>query len=121
MTIDELKKEVLSGHVYRKINDDGYAEGCLLPLYLLLPGMPRYKWIDDDMLNAVIDALDSLFNKISIDELKPGDILVFRMPFKKAHIGIYCGDGEMVHCTQNTNLEICQTSLFISRAEEVFR
>lgn len=48
-----------------------------------------------------------LSNKISKDELKPGDhIYTWRNAYLYSHHGIYCGDGKVIHFTRGAGHEI---------------
>ncbi|KAF5960830.1 hypothetical protein HYC85_002039 [Camellia sinensis] len=53
------------------------------------------------------DMVGVLSNKISKDELKPGDhIYTWRNAYLYSHHGIYCGDGKVIHFTRGAGHEI---------------
>ncbi|KFK24449.1 hypothetical protein AALP_AAs48179U000400 [Arabis alpina] len=60
-----------------------------------------------------------LSNKISRDDLKPGDhIYSWRNAYTYSHHGIYVGDGEVIHFTCGGGLEI-RTGIFLDKMQEV--
>ena len=118
MTVDELKKEVSKGRQYRKIDNEGYAEGCLLPLYLLYPTLPKREWIADDLVIGSY-LINNYFSKT--DKMDIGNVMAYRMPFKMVHLAVFCGNSQMVHCSISDGLSICNTSLYISRIMGVFK
>ncbi|KAM7268160.1 hypothetical protein ACFE04_010326 [Oxalis oulophora] len=62
-----------------------------------------------------------LSNKISRDELKPGDhIYSWRQTYIYAHHGIYVGDGKVVHFTRGKGKEIIAPGFLILSSNSVY-
>ena len=49
--------------------------------------------------------------RISKDELEPGDLVFFKPPGKKNHVGIYLGKGEFVHTSAKRGVMISKMDL----------
>ncbi len=65
-----------------------------------------FRCADDQMQNGLI---------VEYDDLQPGDLLFFRFPYTPwlaAHVGIYVGDGKMIHSGASSG--ICITDLSYS-------
>jgi NlpC/P60 family putative phage cell wall peptidase len=62
--------------------------------YIDYPGYPRQPF--DGMLEKML-ADQPCLKKISRTEMQPGDVLLMRIKTAPQHLGIYAGDGFMVH------------------------
>jgi cell wall-associated NlpC family hydrolase len=49
--------------------------------------------------------------RVSRNDLKPGDLVFFRPPGKKEHVGIYLGKGEFVHASATRGVTISRMEL----------
>lgn len=60
---------------------------------------PKYKrqWNLHSRESILLDTMPTLCNKIPEKEMEPGDFLCFRFGRCVSHMGIYIGDGKMVH------------------------
>jgi hypothetical protein len=122
-SINELKSFV--GQRYRRCDENGKALGCMMPLYLAFPeenGELRFDWCE---IKDMEQYMTSLFNqycvKIDIGNLQPYDFLLMKMPFQYFHVGIYLGNGEVLHCQESTGTEIIRLSLVKNRIRGVYR
>ena len=52
-----------------------------------------------------------LGSRVNRDGLEPGDLIFFRPPGKKDHVGIYLGKGEFVHTSTSRGVTISQMDL----------
>jgi hypothetical protein len=119
MTIDELTKTV--GRAYRKYDEQGLAEGCMAPVYLLYPGLPRFEWPEDDRLGKFMVEMFELYGqKIAKENIKVGDLVLIRLPFGLVHPAVYVGNDEIIDCMVETSMQKSRFS-FIRRVEGVFR
>lgn len=119
MTIDELKKTV--GRRYIR-TVQGKAYGCASPLYKLYPDLPRFEWPKEaKYANPVMDMLRKNCIHVDKEERKAGDILLFFMPFGTAHLGIYLGNDQVIHCPAHQTMEICRLNLLERRLNGVYR
>jgi hypothetical protein len=121
MKPEDLLKYI--GTEYRKLDDSGKALGCMMPVYMLYPEIPRYDWPKEDKQFAekVLELLKKHGHSVKQEEMIPGDVVAFRMPFGFLHIGIYLGDDWIVHCMAGNGLERCRFSFICRRLEGVFR
>jgi len=120
MTINELIKCV--GMPYRQLDENGKALGCMLPIYLLYPEIPRYDWPPEDkFLEYFLAILRKHGKKIELCNIQIGDVVAFHMPLNFLHVGVYCGNDEVIHCITGESLERFRLSMVSRRIEEVFR
>ena len=121
MSPEELLKFI--GVEYRKLDENGKALGCMMPVYMLYPEIPRYDWPKEDkaFADAVLRLLKKHGHQIAKADIQPGDVVAFRMPFGFLHIGVYMGDDWIVHCMTGETLERCRFGYICRRLEGVFR
>lgn len=99
---------------------DGYAWGCIAPMYLSSPQMlsVRYQW--DEMKNLL-----ALFKRHckekEFSELKCGDVLVVKLPFGMWHILVYIEKDRFLQSTEATDLEVIKLDdYYLHRIKGVF-
>lgn len=115
------------GTLYRRVDEQGYILGCLLPMYLLYPQLPRYRWeeIQKDKYwrNFCFREFKKYLKEVPLEEIKKGDIILFWMPRGAFHLGICAGNDEMFHCWQSGKMELVKMSTycFHKRLEGVYR
>lgn len=121
MTPEELLRYI--GKEYRKLDENGKAYGCMMPVYMMHPDIPRYDWPEEG--NGFADSVLALLKKhghqVTQAEMKTGDVVAFRMPFGFLHIGVYMGDDWIIHCMTGETMERCRLSFASRRMEGVFR
>lgn len=105
MTIDELIKYV--GDKYERSNAKGQAQGCMAPVFMLYPDLPRYDWPEDETKigEYMLRLFDKHLDKVAVETIRPGDIVLMKMFFGMYHPGIYIGNDNVIHCTVNTGME----------------
>ena len=118
---EELLRHI--GDEYRKLDANGKALGCMMPVYMLYPDAPRYDWPEEDgtFIETVLSMLKKHGRQVPREEIQPGDVVAFRMPFGFLHIGVYMGDDWIVHCMTGDTMERCRFSYICRRLEGVFR
>lgn len=119
MTIEELRKTV--GMPYRKLDENGKALGCMLPVYLLYPEIPRYDWPHTELFSRFLALLKKHGQQVEPGKISSGDVLAFHLPLRGLHIGIYLGGGDVIHCGESTGMETFKFSAIARRIEGVFR
>ena len=82
-----------------------YSEkfGCSIPIYLLYPEIPHYKYVDD--FKYFFPIVLKYFFEIKKEEIGSGDLLIFQTK-KGNHFGIYDGKGKIFHCTERSKLQL---------------
>ena len=111
------------GAAYRKLDENDKAYGCMMPVYMLYPELPRYDWPEEGkgFVEAVLNLLKKHGHPVNLADIQPGDVVAFRMPFGFLHIGVYLGDDWIVHCVPNDTLERCRFGYICRRLEGIFR
>lgn len=123
MTLDELVAMIANDVEYKKLDENGKALGCFLPVYMLYPKTPREEWPKEDSTFAetVLSVLKKNGHQITREEIQPGDVVAFRMPFGFIHVGVYMGDDWIVHCMTGETMERFRFSFAERRIEGIFR
>mgnify|MGYP003588461950 CR=1 FL=1 len=108
---------------YKRLDPDGKAYGCMMPIYLLYPDLPRYDWPEEGpgFIDAVLNLLKKHGHPVDLADIQPGDVVAFRMPFGFLHVGVYLGDDWIIHCVPDDTLERCRFSYICRRLEGIFR
>lgn len=120
MTIGELIGHI--GTPYQQLDNNGNALGCMLPIYLLYPEIPRYPWPpQDNFINYFMGLLSKHGDLIPIEEIQVGDVVAIRALFGFLHVGVYIGNDKIVHCMTGDSLEKCRLSPLTRRLKGVFR
>ncbi len=111
------------GEAYRKLDGNGKAYGCMMPVYMLYPDLPRYDWPEEGpgFVEAVLELLKKHGHPVNLADIQPGDVVAFRMPLGFLHVGIYMGDDWIVHCMTNESLERCRFGRVLHRLVGIFR
>jgi hypothetical protein len=122
MDIDGAKKSV--GKKYTKLDSNGDASGCFSPIPLVHPEF-KYKFeypnMDVVTKDCILPLLKQYCYEIDLKDLEQGDILALNMPFGWFHLGVYIGNGDVLHCTQENGMEIVKLSRLEKRIEGGFR
>lgn len=121
MKPEELLKYV--GEPYQKLDANGKALGCMMPVYMLYPDIPRYDWPKEDkqFADKVLALLKRHGNPVKIEEIKSGDVVAIRAFFNFLHIAVYVGNDIVVHCSPDNNMESFRLSLVRRNVKGVFR
>lgn len=121
--MDAEKLLLYIGTEYEKLDAAGKAWGCMAPVYLLHPDIPRYDWPAEGrgFPAAVLALLDKHGHRVDPADMQPGDVVAFRMPFSFLHIGVYLGDDWLIHCMAGENMERIRLSVAAHRIVGVFR
>lgn len=121
MKPDDLLQYI--GKKYCKLDKNGKAYGCMMPVYMLYPDIPHYDWPTEGktFVESVLTLLKIHGHPVEPDKIKPGDVVAFRMPFNFLHVGIYMGNDLIIHCMTGETMERCRFSFICRRLEGVFR
>ncbi|MCC5465535.1 hypothetical protein [Pelosinus baikalensis] len=117
MTIEELIKQV--GKPYEQLDSNGRALGCMLPVYLMYPHLPRFDW-PDNLGEYMRDMFKKHLQTIELEDIKAGDLLLIRLPFGLVHPAVYIGNDEVIDCMVETSLQKSRLGIY-GRIEGAFR
>lgn len=100
---------------------DGYAWGCLAPMYEILPETLGFRYPVSEDVN-MLQYFKEHCKELSLsDKLEYGDILVIKLPKNQWHLMVCLGNGKAIHCTGHINTEIVMIDKYIRRVKGVFR
>lgn len=100
---------------------DGYAWGCLAPMYEILPETLKFRYPVSEDKN-MLQYFKQFFKELSPEEeMLYGDILIVKLPKNQWHLMVYVGEGKAVHCTGHIDTEIVLVDKYKSRLKGVFR
>lgn len=120
MDIDNLKK--LVGQRYQKFDTEGNYINCFSPVYLMYPNCPRFKKPKSNKcFEYALLKVKKYCTEIQKEKMQPFDIIVFFKLFRAMHIGIYLGDGLILHCAMSGKYEIIKLTKYWEYIKGVFR
>lgn len=91
--------KVLEEHIGDKYSEN--SMGCLSPVYLLHPQLPKYDFINDK--NYFLPIVESYCREKSLEDINDGDLLVIKVR-DEYHFAIFKSPDLIFHCTQNSKL-----------------
>ena len=100
---------------------DGYAWGCLAPMYEILPETLKFRYPVSEDKN-MLQYFKEFCKELSPDEeMVYGDILIVKLPKNQWHLMVYVGEGKAIHCTGHIDTELVLVDKYKSRLKGVFR
>jgi cell wall-associated NlpC family hydrolase len=123
-TLKEIDEMKIMGKKYERDDAEGKALGCLYPIYLVHPDFSvKFDWWEEgtDILEYYRPFLNQYTDRISEEEMKPGDILVLNLLFGIFHFGVYLGEDWIIHENPRFGLEMIRHSVFKHRIEGRYR
>ena len=100
---------------------DGYAWGCLAPMYEILPETLKFRYPVSEDKN-MLQYFKEFFKELSPDEeMVYGDILIIKLPKNQWHLMVYVGEGKAIHCTGHIDTELVLVDKYKNRLKGVFR
>jgi len=100
-----MNLDILYNNIGKKFDIDNYL-GCLMPLYLLYPEIPKFQYFDNPFY--FMPKVKRYFNSIEYKDLKAGDLIIFNKKFN--HFGIYASNDKFFHCLKDQDLRISRLS-----------
>lgn len=121
-----MKPEDLINYIgaeYRKLDENGKAYGCMMPVYMLYPEIPRYDWPEEGkgFPEKVLELLKTHGKPVRLQDIRPGDVIAIRALFNFLHIGVYVGDDQVVHTSPDNGMESFRLSMVIRSVKGVYR
>jgi hypothetical protein len=109
--MNELVK--LVGKPYQEFDEDGNYIGCFEPMYFLYPHLPKFRLPENKEIffNFALGKIEENFNKIPLNEICAGDIVVFRQPNNILHLGVYLGSFRLIHTYKKLKMMINKIDL----------
>lgn len=100
---------------------DGYAYGCLAPMYEIIPETLKFRYPVSEDRN-MLQYFKQFCKELSPDEeMIYGDIIIIKLPKNQWHLMVYIGEGKAVHCTGHIDTEIVLVDKYKNRLKGVFR
>lgn len=100
---------------------DGYAWGCLAPMYEIIPETLSFRYPVSEDKNMLQYFKEFCKELSPTDEMIFGDILIVKLPKNQWHLMVYVGEGKAVHCTGHIATEIVLVDKYKNRLKGVFR
>ena len=99
------------GQPYQRVDEKGKALGCMLPVYLLYPNSPRFKWPPRYKLGGFMEQqFDKHATKIDIQDIQPGDVVLIKLFEGLLHPAVYLGNDKVAHCLDSTGIQLSRLS-----------
>lgn len=99
------------GRPYERVDENGKALGCMLPVYLLYPDSPRFKWPPRYKLGSFMEEqFEKHAKKIEIKDIQPGDVVLIKLFEGLLHPGVYIGNDKIAHCLDSTGIQLSRLS-----------
>lgn len=95
--------------------------GITIPTY---DGVSYEKDSDRGWIAAYMaEQKEMLWTKVDPDDVRPGDVVLFRMLGVPIHVGVMCGEGLFLHCERGCNscVERIKASTWNRRIEGFYR
>lgn len=99
---------------------DGFAWGCLAPMYEMIPETQAYKY-DVYEWGNMLDYFRKECTEVPLKDIQYGDIVIVKPPILPFHLLMYLGNGKVLHCNKATAMEIIPLSKYEDRVKGVFR
>ena len=120
MNLEKLTKTI--GKKYQETDENGNYIGCFEPMYMLYPDIPRFQFLQNvDYFSHSLEKIKETLKEIRKEEIKEGDIIVFKMPRKVLHIAVYIGNGKIIQTFKNSSMQINKVNLDSKRIIGVYR
>lgn len=104
---NKIDLRILEKNIGAKYNEN--SMGCLSPLYLIYPSLPKYKFINDK--DYFIPLIENFFKEKSIDDLKDGDLLMIKIR-EDYHFAIFNSPDFIFHCTEKSKLRKSKIDIY---------
>jgi hypothetical protein len=107
-------------NLYKNIGKE-YTEnllGCVMPIYLLYPEIPKYEYKDDT--EYFLPLVKKHFSEITKNDLKEGDLIILNTK-KCNHFCIFAGKNKFFHCTEASKLQISKLDRYLNYVKYYFK
>lgn len=121
--MDLLDLISLVGMPYKEFDENGYYLGCFEPIYLLHPECKKF-FLPKNSSKYFYFAYKNIKENclaISKNQIKSGDIIVFKFPGNILHVGVYLGNNKFIHTFKNSSLTINKIDFENKRIIGIYR
>lgn len=104
---ENIDLKVLEEHI--GVEYDENTMGCLSPVYLLHPKLPKYYFINDK--NYFLPIVEKYCIEKSLEDVKDGDLLMIKIR-GDYHFAIFKSPNLIFHCTENSKLRKSKIDIY---------
>lgn len=99
--------------------ENGYARGCLQPMYDILPETRKFRYPTSEDAN-IQQYFEKFCERVEYKDMQYGDLIIIQLPMNLWHLMVYIGSGKGIHCNRyGTSIE--DVKVFKSRIRGVYR
>lgn len=99
---------------------EGFAWGCLAPMYEIIPETWKYRYPVSEEVN-MLQYFKEHCKEIELKDIQYGDIIVIKLPMNMWHLMVCVGGGKAIHCSGHISMEIAPYAKYKDRIKGVFR
>ena len=114
--VQKVDLTVLEEHIGDKYSEN--TMGCLSPVYLLYPNLPKYKFINDR--SYFLPIIHNHCAEKTLTEINDGDLLMIKVR-NDYHFAIFKSPDLIFHCTENAKLRLSKIDLYKKYLVNVFK
>lgn len=104
---DKVDLKILEEHIGDKYSEN--TMGCLSPVYLLHPRLPKYEFINEK--DYFLPIVENHCIEKSLKDIKDGDLLMIKVK-DDYHFAIFKSPNLIFHCTENSKLRKSKIDLY---------
>lgn len=109
------------GTPYQREDEQGNYLGCLLPMYVLYPDVPRFPLPEKEPMKFFYEEFKKYFKPINKRDIKKYDIIMARLPSGILHIAVYNGNNKVIQTSRGIPLTQNNADLQDKRIIGVFK
>ena len=106
---------VLEKHIGDKYSEN--SMGCLSPVYLLHPQLPKYDFINNK--NYFLPIVENHCKEKSLQNIEDGDLLMIKVR-NEYHFAIFKSPDLIFHCTENSKLRKSKINIYKKYVVKVY-
>lgn len=104
---DKIDFSILEKHIGDKYSEN--TRGCLSPVFLMHPDLPKYEFINDK--DYFLPIVENHCNEKSLKDIKSGDLLMIKVR-EEYHFAIFKSPDLIFHCTENSKLRKSKIDIY---------
>lgn len=111
MNLEILEKNI--GRSYSEIE-----MGCLSPMYLLHPNLPKFEFINDEVY--FIPIIEKHCEIVDSSNIEEGDLVMIKIR-NDFHFGVFKTPNLIYHCTKNSRMRLSKIKIYEKYIQKVYR